>query len=87
MISFLHQSVIFWEFDEKNLIAAGVFRINIWFSVPVHEIKFDPPPQGKSEKNLIAAGVVRINTRLSIPVHKIKFDPPPQGKSALVFIF
>ena len=32
----------------KNLRVAGVLRINIWFSVPVPKIKFDPPPQGKS---------------------------------------
>ena len=30
------------------MIAAGVLRINIWFSIPVPKIKFDPPPQGKS---------------------------------------
>ena len=29
-------------------MAAGVLRINIWFSVPVPKIKFDPPLQGKS---------------------------------------
>ena len=38
----------FEEFGEKNLIAAGVLRNNIWFSVPVPKIKFDPPPQGKN---------------------------------------
>ena len=27
---------------------AGVLRINIWFSLPVPKIKFDPPTQGKS---------------------------------------
>ena len=27
---------------------AGVLRKNIWFSVPVPKIKFDPPPQEKS---------------------------------------
>ena len=32
----------------KNLIVAGGLRINIWFSVPVPNIEFDPPPQGKS---------------------------------------
>ena len=26
---------------------AGVLRKNIWFSIPVPKIKFDPPPQGK----------------------------------------
>ena len=29
------------------MIAAGDLTKNIWFSVPVSEIKFDPPPQGK----------------------------------------
>ena len=43
---FLHQSVIF-ENLMKKLIAAGVLRINIWFSIPVPKIKFDPPPQWK----------------------------------------
>ena len=27
---------------------AGVLRINIWLSILVPKIKFDPPPQGKS---------------------------------------
>ena len=31
----------------KKLIAAGVLRINIWFSVPVHKIKLDLPHKGK----------------------------------------
>ena len=26
---------------------AQVLRKNIWFSVPIPKIKFDPPPQGK----------------------------------------
>ena len=34
----------------KNLIAAGVLRINIWFSIPAPKIKFDPPPQQKNAK-------------------------------------
>ena len=33
---------------KKNLTAAGVLRINIWLSIPVPKIKFDPPQQGKS---------------------------------------
>ena len=32
----------------KNLIVAGVLRINIWFSLPVPKIKFDPSQQRKS---------------------------------------
>ena len=31
----------------KNLTVAPVFRKNIWISIPIPEIKFDPPPQGK----------------------------------------
>ena len=31
----------------KNLIAAGVLRINIWFSLPVPKIKFDLPHKEK----------------------------------------
>ena len=31
----------------KSLMAAGILRINIWFSVPVLKIKFDPPHKGK----------------------------------------
>ena len=27
---------------------AGVLTINIWLSIPVPKIKFDPTPQGKS---------------------------------------
>ena len=46
-ISF-YAKVSFFENLMKNLIAAGVLRINIWFSVPVPKIKFDPPPQGKN---------------------------------------
>ena len=45
---FLHQSVIFLRIQRKNLIAAGVLRLIIWFSVLVPKIKFDPPPLGKS---------------------------------------
>ena len=33
---------------KKNLTAARVLRINIWLSIPVPKIKFDPPPQGKN---------------------------------------
>ena len=32
----------------KNLTAAGVLRKNIWFSLLVPKIRFDPPPQGKN---------------------------------------
>ena len=27
---------------------AGVLRRNIWFSLPIPKIKFDPPAQGKN---------------------------------------
>ena len=37
----------------KNFTAAGVLRKNIWFSIPVPKIKFDPPPQGKNALVLI----------------------------------
>ena len=40
----------------KKLIAAGVIKINIWFSVPVPKIKFEPPPQGKNALVLIFEG-------------------------------
>ena len=33
---------------KKNLTVAGVLRKNIWFSLPVPKIKFDPPPQEKN---------------------------------------
>ena len=33
--------------DGKNLMAAGVLGKNIWFSLHIPKIKFDPPPQGK----------------------------------------
>ena len=32
----------------KKFILAGVLRINIWFSVPIPKINFEPLPQGKS---------------------------------------
>ena len=32
----------------KKLTLAGVVRKNIWFSLPVPKIKFDPPPQGNN---------------------------------------
>ena len=47
MIFFLCQSVIFDNLV-KNLTVARVFRNNIWFSVPIPKIKFEPPPQGKN---------------------------------------
>ena len=39
---------VFENLVKKNLIVARVLRINIWFSIPVPKVKFDPPPQGKS---------------------------------------
>ena len=38
----------FLRIYEKNLVAAGVLRKNIWFLVPIPNIKFHPPPQGKN---------------------------------------
>ena len=32
----------------KNLTVAGVLRKNIWFSLPIPKIKFDPPEQGEN---------------------------------------
>ena len=32
---------------KKNFTVAGVLRINIWFSIPVPKIKFDPPHKEK----------------------------------------
>ena len=52
MVFFLHQSVIF-ENLMKKLIVAGVLRINMWFSVHVPKIKFEPSPQGKNALVLI----------------------------------
>ena len=43
-----YTKVSFFENLMKNLIAAGVIIIIIWFSVPVPKIKFDPPPLGKN---------------------------------------
>ena len=37
----------FLQFCGKNLTVAGVLTKNIWFSLPILKIKFDPPPQGK----------------------------------------
>ena len=34
-------------FSEK-MTAARVLRKNIWFSLPIPKIEFDPPPQGKN---------------------------------------
>ena len=51
---FFYTKVTIFENSMKNLIAAGVLRINIWFSVPVPKIKFDPTPQQKNaQKNII----------------------------------
>ena len=35
-------------FSEENLTVAGVLRRNIWFSLPIPKLKFDPPAQGKN---------------------------------------
>ena len=43
-----HQNVIFWQFCERNFTVAGVFRIDIWFSLLIPKIKLDPPTQGKN---------------------------------------
>ena len=37
-------------------MAAGVIKINIWFSIPVPKIKFDLPPQGQNALVLIFEG-------------------------------
>ena len=50
MIFFFYTKVTIFENLMKNLIAAGVLRINIWFSIPVPKIKFDPIPQQKNAK-------------------------------------
>ena len=43
---FLNTKMSFFENLMKNLIVAGVLRINIWFSLPVPKIfKFDPSQQ------------------------------------------
>ena len=39
--------VSFFDNLLKNLTVAQVLRKNIWFSVPVPKIKFDPPIQRK----------------------------------------
>ena len=45
---FFYTKMSFFENLMKNLIAAGVLRINIWFSLPVPKIKFDPSQQRKN---------------------------------------
>ena len=50
---FFYTKMTIFENLMKKLIAAGVLRINIWFSVPVPKIKFEPPPQGKNALVLI----------------------------------
>ena len=50
---FFYTKVSFFENLMKKLIAAGVLRINMWFSVPIPKIKFEPPPQGKNALVLI----------------------------------
>ena len=44
---FFYTKVTIFENLMKKLEAAGVLRINIWFSVHVPTIKFDPSTQGK----------------------------------------
>ena len=44
----LCQSIFFLQSCKKNLTLAGVLTINIWLSIHVPKIKFDPTPQGKS---------------------------------------
>ena len=39
-----HEKVSFFDNFVKKLVVAGVLRKNIWFSLPVSKIKFDPPP-------------------------------------------
>ena len=46
-------TVKFFLQDCQKMTVAGVFMINIWFSIPVPKIKFDPPPQGKNALVLI----------------------------------
>ena len=48
VMTYFYTKVSFSDNLVKNLIVAGVLRKNIWFSVPVPKIKFDPPPQGKN---------------------------------------
>ena len=45
---FFYTKMSVFENLVKNLIVARVLRINIWFSLSVPKIKFDPLPQGKS---------------------------------------
>ena len=42
-----YAKVSFFDNFVKKLTLAGVLRKNIWFSIPVPKIKFDPPPEGK----------------------------------------
>ena len=60
---FFHTKVTIFENLMKNLIAAGVLRINIWFSIPVPKIKFDPPPQQKNAKKYIFCLDVEISSK------------------------
>ena len=48
VMGFFYTKVSFFENLMKKLIVAGVLRINMWFSVPVPKIKFEPPPQGQN---------------------------------------
>ena len=45
---FFFTKMSFFDNFMKNLTVAGVLRKNIWFSLPIPKIKFDPPSQGKN---------------------------------------
>ena len=47
-VIFFNTKMSFFENLMKSLIAAGFLRINIWFSLPVPKIKFDPFQQRKN---------------------------------------
>ena len=47
---FFYTKVTIFENLMKKLIAAGVLRINTWFSIHVPKIKFDPTPQQQNAK-------------------------------------
>ena len=47
---FFYTKVTIFENLMKNLIAARVPRINIWFSIPASKIKFDPIPKQRNAK-------------------------------------
>ena len=45
---FFNTKMSFFENLMKSLIVAGVLRINIWFSLPIPKIQFDPFQQRKN---------------------------------------